>query len=270
MNRRGVWAVVRRDLTVAAGSKAVVLPAVIVPLVLLVLLPALAGLVPRMVDAATVGDLEALLQLLPAPVVAGLSADPGLMAAEVAVTYLLAPMVLLVPVMFASVIAADGIAGEKERRTLEGLLLTPLSDRDLALAKLLAAWLPAAVLGIGGAALYAGVANLAVGLQVGRLVLPTAEFLVMSLWVGPSFAAAALGSVSLVSVRASTTQEAFQLGGVVVVPVVALIVVQATGVLLLSVWFLAAAGVVGVGTALLLLGFAARAMSRPVLGTRLG
>lgn len=270
MNRRGLLAVVRRDLTVALGSKAVLIPAIVVPALLLVLLPALAGLVPRMADITSTGDLDALLGALPEQVVAGFSSDPGLLAAEVAVTYLLAPMVLMVPVLFASVIAADGIAGEKERRTLEGLLLTPLSDREIATAKLLAAWLPAAAIGLAGALLYAGVANLAVGSQVGRLVLPTPEYLVMTLWVGPALAAAALGAVSLVSVRASTTQEAFQIGGVVIVPVVALVVVQATGVLLLSVWLLVAAGALAAAVAAGLVAASARALSRPRLGVRLG
>lgn len=270
MNRRGIVAVVRRDLTVALGSKAVVLPALIVPIVLLVLLPAGAGLAPRLIDAATAGDVEALLDVLPADAVAGLPDDPGLQAAVVAVTYLLAPMVLLVPVMFAAVIAADGIAGEKERGTLEGLLLTPLTDREVVVAKLLAAWVPATALGLLGAVVYAVVANLAVGTQVGGLVLPTREFLVMALWVGPTFAAAALGAVSLVSVRVSTTQEAFQVGGVVVLPVVALLISQATGALLLSVWLLAVAGLVAVGLAVGLLSLGARALSRPRLGERLG
>ena len=270
MNRRGVIAVVRRDLSVALGSKAVVLPALIVPLVLLVLLPAGAGLVASVVDIATLGDLEVFLEALPASVVADLPADPGLLAAELAVTYLLAPLVLLVPVMFAAVIAADGMAGEKERGTLEGLLLTPLSDRDIVLAKLLAAWVPATVIGVVGGIVYATVANLAVGLQVGRLVLPTTEFAVMVLWAGPTFAAASLAAVSLVSVRVDTTQEAFQLGGVVVLPVVGLLVSQATGVLLLSVWLLVIAGVVALAIAAGLLALGSRSLSRTGMGERLG
>src|SRR5690554_6435395 len=111
------------------GSRAVVLPASIVPVVLLVLLPVLAGLLPGVIDVASSGDLEALPGILPADVLDDLPDDAGLQAAYVTVVYLLAPMVLLVPVMFAAVIAADGVAGEKERGTLEGLLLTPLTDR---------------------------------------------------------------------------------------------------------------------------------------------
>ena len=270
MNWRGIGAVVRRDLTVAAGSRAVVLPALVVPVLLLVLLPLAAGMLPTVVDMAASGDLEALFDLLPADVLAGLPPDPGLQTAYVLVVHMLAPMILLVPVMFASVIAADGLAGEKERRTLEGLLLTPLTDRELATAKLLAAWLPAVALGVGGAVLYALVGNLTIGLQLGRLVLPTAEFALMALWVGPTFAATALGAVSLVSVRVGTTQEAFQLGGVVVIPVVAMLVSQASGAMLLSPWVLVVAGVVGALLAIGLLALATASLSRARLGPRLG
>lgn len=270
MNWRGVAAVVRRDLQVALGSKAIVLPAIILPGLLVVLLPALAGLAPNLVDAAAAGDVERLLAALPAGSLEGIPDDPGLQTAFVLVAYMLSPLVLIVPVMFASVIAADGLAGEKERGTLEALLLTPLTDRELATAKLLAAWIPATVLGLAGAALYAVVANLAVGLQLGQLVLPTWEFAVMALWLGPTFAAAALGAVSLVSVRVSTTQEAFQIGGVVVLPIVALVVSQASGALLLSGWVLVVAGFLAALAAGALLRAGTTSLSRGKLGPRLG
>lgn len=269
MNWRGVAAVVRRDLRIAAGSKAVVLPAAIVPLVLLVVLPALAGFAPRAFDATATADLEPLIDLLPEDTVAGLPGDPGLRAAVVIVTYLLTPMVLLVPVMFTAVIAADGIAGEKERGTLEGLLLTPLADREIVTAKLLGALLPAVVVGLVGAVVYAGVANLAVGAQVGRVLLPTASYAVLVLWVGPALATAALGAVTLVSARAKTTQEAFQIGGLVVLPVVALVVSQAAGAFLLAPFVLALAGAAVFGLAGGLMAAARRALTRGRLGSQL-
>jgi ABC-2 type transport system permease protein len=271
MRWRAITAVVRRDLTVALGSKAVVLPAVIVPLIFVVVFPLLAGLAPRLLGSggAWTSDLAPLLDALPEAVRAGLPVDPVLQAAVLAVTYLMAPLVLIVPVMFAAVIAADGIAGEKERGSLEGLLLTPLSDRDLVTAKLLASLVPAVVLGIGSAVVYALVANLVLAPQVGGLVLPTAEYAVMTLWLGPAMAAASLGAVLLVSVRVSTAQEAFQIGGVVVLPVVGLVVTQSTGALLLSVWLLVAGGVVALALAAGLLAVGGRSLSRTRMGERL-
>jgi ABC-2 type transport system permease protein len=186
------------------------------------------------------------------------------------VTYLITPMVLMIPLMFAAVIAADAIAGERERGTLEGLLLTPLTDRELAAGKLLGAWAPAATMGVVGGAVYALTANLAVGRQMGRMILPTAEFALLVLWVAPTLTAAALGAVVLVSARAKSFQEAFQLGGVVVLPVVLLVVGQAAGALLLSVWLLVGAGAVALVIAWVVLRLAARSLSRQRMGPRLG
>jgi ABC-2 type transport system permease protein len=271
MRRGRVLAVVRRDLKLVLRAKAVVLPLVIVPLLFLVAFPGFAGLAPRFVPPdADLGDLEPFLAALPADTVAALPAEAGLAGAYLFVTYVFAPMVLLVPVMFAAVIAADAIAGERERGTLEGLLLSPLTDRELATAKLLSAWVPAASVGVLGAVVYAVTANLSVGLQMGRVILPTVEFALLGLWVGPCVAAAALGAVVLVSARADTFQEAFQLGGVVVIPVVGMIVAQATGVLLLSPWLLVAAGVVALAIAGALLRAATTALSRERMGARLG
>lgn len=270
MRWRGVGAVVRRDLLIVTRAKAVILPLIIVPFILLVGLPALAGLAPQAADAVSTGDVEQLIRVLPPSVLAGLPDDPGLVAGYVFVVYVLAPMLLILPIMFATVIAADAVAGERERGTLEALLLTPLSDRELFTGKMLAAWLPAVAVGLGGAVVYAITANLAIGTQLGRLVLPNLEFLLLVLWVGPTFSAASLGAVVLVSVRAESFQAATQLGGLVVLPVLVLVVAQATGVLLLSPALLAVVGAVAALAAVVLLRAGGRMLTRTRLGERLG
>lgn len=270
MRWRRVAAVVRRDLVVALGSKAVVLPALIVPIVLLVLLPAGIAFGMRAVDADDLDDLQPLLDSLPAVALDRLADDPAVVSAQLLLVYGLAPLVMIVPVMLSAVIAADGIAGEKERGTLEGLLLTPLSDREVATAKLVAALVPAVVLGVVGAILYAAVVNLSLAGPVGALLLPTPEYAVMALVTGPAFAALALAGVSLVSVRVRTTQEAFQLGGMLVLPVVGLVVAQTGGFLLLSVPLLLLTAVVAFALAAALVAVSSRSLTRSRLGERLG
>ena len=51
----------------------------------------------------------------------------------------------------------------------------------------------------------------------------------MVLWVGPAMAPISLGLTVLVSARVKTVQEAFQIAGIVVLPIVALVVSQAAG-----------------------------------------
>jgi ABC-2 type transport system permease protein len=56
----------------------------------------------------------------------------------------------------------------------------------------------------------------------------------LALWVAPAIAGLGLGTTVLISARAQSFQEAYQLGGVVVLPILLLVVGQATGVLYFS------------------------------------
>ena len=267
---RGIAAVTRRDLRIVRGSKPVIIPMLIVPAILLVLLPAGMVLTVRLgADAINLGDLDAIVGALSPEVAARVAADPAAGIIEVALVYLLSPLLLIVPLMTASVIAADAIAGERERQTLESLLLTPLTDRELFTAKLLSAWLPAVTVGVVGGAVYALVAELTtIGLVDGRLF-PNLVWAGLVLWVGPAIAAVSLGITVLVSARVRTVQEAFQLAGIVVLPVIAVIVSQATGLLVLSPVLVLLGGAAIWAVAALLLPAGARAVSRTRLGERL-
>jgi Na+-transporting NADH:ubiquinone oxidoreductase subunit NqrD len=53
-------------------------------------------------------------------------------------------------------------------------------------------------------------------------------------WVAPAIAAFGLGTMVRISARAQTSQEANQLGGAVIMPVIIAAVGQATGLLLLD------------------------------------
>jgi hypothetical protein len=56
----------------------------------------------------------------------------------------------------------------------------------------------------------------------------------MIVWVAPAVAALGLGVMVRVSVRARTSQEANQLGGAVILPLIFLVVGQSTGLLLVA------------------------------------
>ena len=267
---RGIAAVTRRDLRIVRGSKPVIIPMLIVPAILLVVLPAAMVATVRLgADAIDLSDLDAIVGALSPEVAARVAADPAAGIIEVTLVYLLAPLLLIVPLMTASVIAADAIAGERERQTLESLLLTPLTDRELFTAKLLSAWLPAVTVGVVGGIVYAVVAELTtIGLVDGRMF-PNLVWAGLVLWVGPAIAAVSLGITVLVSARVRTVQEAFQLAGIVVLPVIALIVSQAAGLLVLSPLLVLAGGTAIWAIAALLLPAGARAVSRTRLGERL-
>src|SRR3546814_14716139 len=69
---------------------------------------------------------------------------------------------------------------------------------------------------------------------MGRIFVPTQLWGVMILWVAPAVATLGLAVMVRVSARTHTTQEANQLGGAVILPLIFLAVGQSTGLLLVT------------------------------------
>ncbi|GEM47652.1 ABC transporter permease subunit [Deinococcus cellulosilyticus] len=266
MNTRAIRAVVRKDLKVAMQSKPVMLPLIIIPLIFVVVFPtALCLLAP--VAATEAGSRmnnmqELLAQVSPALKNILLGLDPAQQIVVFGTVYMLAPMFLLLPLMVASVFSADSFAGEKERKTLEALAYSPISDRDLFVAKVLGSWIPAVAVSVLGFVVYTLVVNLAGYPVMQRIFFPNISWLLLVFWVSPAVAAASLGATVLVSAKVSTFQEAYQLGGVVVLPVIMLMIGQLTGVLYFSSWFVALLGLVLWGIAALLIRYGGQSFQR--------
>jgi ABC-type Na+ efflux pump permease subunit len=145
--------------------------------------------------------------------------------------YIMAPLFMIVPLMVSIVIAADSFAGEKERKTMEALLYTPTTDRELFVAKLLSGWLAAITVALVGFVLYVIMVNAATLSQMGHAFLPNAMWLALIFWVVPALPGLGLGVMVLVSARAQGFQDAYQIGNLVVLPVVFLAVSQISGVM---------------------------------------
>ena len=69
-------------------------------------------------------------------------------------------------------------------------------------------------------------------------------WLVLAIWVAPAVAGLGLASMVLVSVRAQGFQDAYQLGTLAILPIVILIIAQATGVIYFSVTLVLLLGLV--------------------------
>jgi ABC-2 type transport system permease protein len=272
MNWRAIKAIVRKDLKVVLQNKGVSIPLIVVPVIILGGLPALVAFAPALQDipGSPFAGLDTFMEQMPSGLQAALAGYDEMQAIVVlALVYILAPMYLILPLMVASVIAADSFAGEKERKTLEALLYTPTTDRELFLAKLLSAWLPSVGIAWGGFLLYAVVANLAAWPTIGRLFFPTTMWVVLALWVAPAVAGLGLGVTVLISARAQGFQEAYQLGAVVVLPILLLVVGQATGVMYFSVGLVLLLGLVFWVIDAALLWFGGRIFRRGELAARL-
>lgn len=126
---------------------------------------------------------------------------------------------LLMPVILASGPAALAIVREKEQRTLEPILATPLSDRGLVLSKLIGALGPAILwTWISALAGYA-ITAVVTAIRLGDVIGPTAGNVVAIVLLAPALAAAAsLGAIAA-SARFTDSQSANMFTGVVIVPI---------------------------------------------------
>lgn len=234
MNVRAIFAIVRKDLKVVSQNKSMVVPFIAVSLIFFVVIPALSAMIPSITNGigAEASDILKLLDRIPDGLLQDLSGTNLSQKATVFfLVYMMLPMFLLVPLLAASTVAADSFAGEKERKTMEALLYTPTTDRELFVAKMLSAWLAAIAMAFVGFVLYSITANIAAWSQMHHIFFPNAIWLVLIIWVVPAAAGLAISVMVLASSRAQGFQDAYQIGGIVVLPVVGLFYAQIAGVM---------------------------------------
>ncbi|MDX1377756.1 MAG: ABC transporter permease subunit, partial [Anaerolineales bacterium] len=146
-----------------------------------------------------------------------------------------APLFLIMPLMFSSVVGSDSFVGEKERKTMEALLYSPATDMELFLGKVLAAVIPAIGLSWLSYLVYIIVVNAASFYLFEGIWFPLPAWWPLMFWLTPSFAVLGISATVLISSRVKTFMEAYQLSASLVVFVLAIVIGQVTGVLYLGV-----------------------------------
>ncbi|MGD8543549.1 MAG: ABC transporter permease subunit [Candidatus Bathyarchaeota archaeon] len=225
--------VFRKDWHEIRRNWQVVLPITVVPLMISVFLPVILGVIPNF--AASQGDslsgFEALIENLPNHVLEQLASMTEIQVMlYVMAVYFFAPFFLIIPLMASSVIASDSFAGEKERKTIEALLATPISDGELFLGKMLVSFIPSMAITIVSFAFYTIVFDvISYGIFNGILLLPTIDWILMIFGLAPTVALASIGLTVMISARVKGFREAQQISVILLIPVLALVFGQVTG-----------------------------------------
>src|SRR5262249_3545663 len=135
---------------------------------------------------------------------------------------------LLIPITGAMSLAAHAVVGEKQARTLEPLLATPVATVELLVAKVIGALLPTLLIAVAGVAIYlAGVGLTADAGVLGGLL--NARTLVLVAIVGPAVALVALQAAIVISSRVNDARTAQQFGILIVVPITVALTAQFMG-----------------------------------------
>jgi ABC-type Na+ efflux pump permease subunit len=136
---------------------------------------------------------------------------------------------LTLPVFVPILISSQSVAGEKERRTLEPLLATPVTGAELLAGKSLAALLPALALTWLAFFVLCATVDAVAYTRLGTWPLPNTLWLFGLLVIAPLFAFFGNGIAVLISARVSEARLAQQLAGLFVLPMVGLAAGQLGG-----------------------------------------
>lgn len=136
---------------------------------------------------------------------------------------------LVMPIFIPILISSHAVAGEKEKRTLEPLLSSPVTSLELVVGKSLASLVPSvAICVMAFVLLCIGVDVVAAPLHDG-LLLPNRMWLFGVLIIAPLFAFFGNGIAVLISARVGDARTAQQMSGLLVFPLLVLAVGQFAG-----------------------------------------
>lgn len=239
------WALLGKELTELRRSPWLLFSMAALPLTLLPMPIVLVELVVRSshVEASDLAQFYKVTGLL--------GPDPRMGLIHLVIQHC-ASLFLIMPLFIPVLIAAQSVAGEKERRTIEPLLATPLTASEIVLAKSLGAVVPA--LGIT----WIAFALFAIGVDVAAYplthhpVLPDLGWLFTVVVLVPLLCFLGNTVTVLVSSRVTDSRLAQQLSALIVIPVLGLGVLQFAGVVFLGPLFdlMLAAGVTALDVAL--------------------
>ena len=233
-------AVIKKDIRSVTLNKQVFAVLLIVPLALTIVLPSIFVLVTAFApDAAS--DFQKILDMLPADNVARSQQQRifGLILNNIMPVFF-----LMIPIMASSVMAASSFVGEKEKHTLETLLYSPLSLKQMFQAKILAGFSVGMMVSYISFAAMMLVLELEVFLLTGKAILPSSSWLAIMLLIAPAISIIAIAVTVRSSAKAQTIEEAQQRAVFLVFPILALLIGQFTGILLISAGLLWGVGAV--------------------------
>ncbi|MFV8827372.1 ABC transporter permease subunit [Alkalihalobacterium sp. APHAB7] len=240
MNKKAMWSIAVKDMRAITSNIQIWLPMLIVPLILGVVLPSALLITARFFDLSMVGNTDMIVNVIQDLPEGGLKESIEVLPTlnhqliYFFMLYGFTPMFMLIPVMASSVISANSFVGEKERKTLESLLFAPISMKTIFVGKILSAFIPAVTITFFTSILYGIVTNIIAYPLFDQMIFPTWGWVILIIWITPLLSLLVILFNIIISAKVKGYQEAYQLGSIIVLPIVALVVSQLTGLLFLS------------------------------------
>ncbi|MDR3001900.1 MAG: ABC transporter permease subunit [Fibromonadaceae bacterium] len=225
-------AIIKKDIRGITANKKILTVLIVVPLVMAVAIP-LAFLIPILFAPADSPDLKELSKLLES---AKIYTEGNLQykLTDLMLNHVLPMFFMIIPISASSVMAASSFVGEKEKKTLETLLYSPLPLKDIFAAKILAAFLLSMAVSAFSFVVMLIVIEGLLFFVTGTMIMPNINWLITMLLISP---AASLISISLIvrsSAKAQSSEESQQVSLFLIMPLILIIIGQFSGVMMLG------------------------------------
>lgn len=141
---------------------------------------------------------------------------------------------LMIPLIIPMSIAAQSIVGEKQYKSLEPLLATPIKTGELLFAKALSAVLPAVLTTWFAFLIFLIVGRILIESNRVFSALLNVKWLFAMLVLAPLLSLLAVSLALIISSRVNDARAVQQIGGFIILPIVVLGIAQTTGLILLN------------------------------------
>jgi ABC-2 type transport system permease protein len=227
MNAKRVKALTLKELLVQSKDSATLSTIVVIPLLFGIAIPILLLLLGTSNPLVqSLGGMQFILDSASSFTV-GQRVNAGSETLYVILMYFFIPIFMLLPTMISNVTAAASFVGEREQKTIEGLLYTPLTRQELIFGKIAASFLPATIVTWIAVIIY-GLLLDTLGYPIfGRMIFPNATWVFLSIIITPLVSFLSTLLVVAISQKVKTTKSAQSVSLLVIVPIMGMIVYQA-------------------------------------------
>lgn len=260
--RRDIATLVKKDLLEFKSNKQIWIPVILLPLLVSIGLPTTVAFIPSALNVSgVIPEIPTgLLRTLPEELRLTLETlEKREQLAFLFIAYYFAPTFLVIPLAIPAVLCADSFAGEKERKTIEAILATPIRDSELLVGKTLLPLAASLSSSYFAFIIYSYLTNL---LIFHRFVFPTYSWILIMGLLVPALTFFSVGTMIIISARSKGFREAQQIGGMIVLPVFVLLVTQLLGIMSMTNLSLIATSIILTALDVLLLKFGSRAYTR--------
>lgn len=233
-------AIILKDFKSIATNKNLMTALIIVPLVFTVFFPLVFILGIHFAPDQT-SDLENILGMLPESMK---SENMNETIIIYLLNYIMPVFFTLIPIMASTIMSASSFIGEKEKRTLETLLYSPLTLSQIFQSKVWASFMLSMLITTASFLIMLVVVEVGLFLTLGHMILPGISWIFIILLVAPAVSLLSIVIIVKGSAKSQTMEESQQRALFLILPLILLLISQFTGIILINAWYLIIIGVI--------------------------